>query len=121
MKNIQVAYIIDEYRLALNIGSADGVENGQRYLVYTLSDQEIHDPSTNESLGFLEIVKGTGMIENVQEHLCTLKSCTFTSRTKSISRNNRFSNILGTSEECEIENELEPFDFPEIGDYAKPI
>lgn len=69
-----VAAVLNSDRVALNIGSDHGVKLGQRYLIYELSDYEITDPTTGESLGRVEIPKGTGRIANVQKKISTLES-----------------------------------------------
>lgn len=48
--NIKVAKVNDKYTLVLNKGEKDGVEVGQRVLIYSVGD-EIADPDTTESLG----------------------------------------------------------------------
>lgn len=121
MNKIQVVYVIDPYRVALNVGAADNVSRGDKYLLYTLSDEEIIDPSSHKSLGYLEIVKGVGIVENVQDKMCTLKSCEFSSKTKKIIHGNTTFFPVPRAQESEVVQEREPFDNPEEGDYAKPV
>ena len=54
---IKVVNVIDDYKLVLNIGSDDGATEGQKYLIYEVSNEEIFDPATKESLNLL---KGLG-------------------------------------------------------------
>ena len=128
--NIKVVHISDdECQVSLNIGAADKVSKGDRFLVYALSEHEIFDPDTKESLGFLEFVKGVGEVIHVQEKLCTISS-TKRKKPKTIIRKQSpqaFSfSMLGTQstvEETVIDpnNDQAPFDNPEIGDLAKPV
>ena len=59
-----VANIINEYKIVINRGSEHNIRLEQRFLIYSLSHEEIIDPITNEPLGYLEIVKGTGKVIN---------------------------------------------------------
>jgi len=69
-----VASILSSDQVVINSGEKDGIQLGQRFLIYELSDEEIIDPATNESLGYLEIPKGTGRIASVQENMAVLES-----------------------------------------------
>lgn len=118
MNNICVVHIIDDYQLALNIGKDQGVKLDQRYQIYALSEHEIIDPLTSDSLGYLEIVKGTGKVTSVQSHMCIIESDMRTPSRKKIVRKPAFGyqqlEEYFDSDDC-------PFDDPEIGDYAKLI
>ncbi|MEG3436195.1 hypothetical protein V0288_03610 [Pannus brasiliensis CCIBt3594] len=70
----QVVKVIDDYRLVINRGESNGIAEGQRMLVYNTSEEEITDPQTGESLGYLELVRGTGTITFVQEKISILQS-----------------------------------------------
>ena len=75
MTKYKVVEIIDDgMKLVINAGAGTGIEPGQRYLVYALSDYEIMDPDTGKSLGFLELVRGTGKVTHVQEAMSTIES-----------------------------------------------
>ena len=95
-KKLKVVSLIDKYKVVINAGSNQGVKIGQRYLLYTLSNEDITDPDTNESLGFLEIVKGTGKVIHVQEKMCTIESDNYKVLPKTIKRKNSTGNIKGT-------------------------
>lgn len=118
----------DQCQVSLNIGRINGVEIGDSFLIYSLSDHEIIDPDTNEPLGFLEFVKGRGEVTHVQEKLCTVSSATYKkpSSTKTITRH-PLNSILGygnsTTEETIINGDPEqvPFNSPKIGDLAKKL
>ena len=69
-----VADVLGSDRVVINVGTTDGVKVGQRYLIYELSDKEIVDPVTEESLGKLEIPKGTGRIVHAQDRMAVLES-----------------------------------------------
>lgn len=72
--SIVVASVLSDDRVVINKGFEDGIRIGKRYLIYELTDDEIIDPVTNESLGYLEIPKGTGTIVNVQDRMAILES-----------------------------------------------
>lgn len=113
-----VVTVIDSCKLAINRGKVHGLKEGQRLLVYRLSVQEIQDPNTGESLGYLEIVKGTGRVIHLQDKICTIESDQKRSRRMATKRNAFYN--LG-EEVMETFDELIPFEDPEIGDMVKPI
>lgn len=114
-------------KLVLNVGSDDGVKENNKFLIYALSDHEIIDPDTKKSLGFLELVKGTGKVVHLQDKLCTIESISFKNPApiKTITKKpaNTLVAALGNFavEETTIKGNPEriPFDSPEEGDLAK--
>lgn len=69
-----VAAVLTTDQVVLNVGRRHGVQIGQRYLIYVLSEDEVTDPYTGESLGRVEIPKGTGKIASVQKRMAVLQS-----------------------------------------------
>lgn len=125
-KQLKVVSVINDYKVAINAGSDQGIKVGQKFLIYSLSNQEIIDPDTNESLGFLEIVKGTGKAIHVQEKMCTIESSEYKALPKTIRR--KYPKSLGYTmlpdsyeEESESERAQLPFEDPVIGDLAKRV
>lgn len=128
-----VAKVIDDYKLVINRGSENGIKEGQRMLVYCVSDEDIKDPETGESLGFLELVRGTGKIIFVQEKISIIESDNTKAEIRKIF--NRASKaepsyipqiprpIFKQAEPLEtIESKhLIPFENPQVGDQVKPI
>lgn len=121
MTQYKVVETLDNnYKLVINAGLNKHVKLDQRYLVYSLSDHEIIDPDTKQSLGYLEIVKGTGKVVHVQEKMATIESDTYkmSQPTKTI----RKSPIgFGSTEEETISKDHIAFANPEIGDFVKLI
>lgn len=116
-----VASIINEYRIVINRGNEHDIRLGQRFLVYCLSDEEIIDPITNEPLGYLEIVKGTGKVINVQERISVIESDkTEISNRKIIKKGSLYSFLGDAVEEIESPQRV-PFELVQVGDKAKPI
>jgi len=72
-RRLKVAKVLDPFTIVLNKGGRDGVKVGQRVLVYSIGE-EIFDPDTKESLGRLEVVKGTGKVSHVQPQMATVAS-----------------------------------------------
>jgi hypothetical protein len=105
--------------IVINRGTEDGVHNGQRFLLYELSAGEITDPNTGESLGRLEMPKGTGTVLHAQERMATIESDRF-KETKTIKR---MPLPLWPPEEEHIvpSQTPTPFDNPKVGDLVKPI
>lgn len=69
----KIAKILTEYRVVINRGYKDGVENGMRFVIFD-PGEEIRDPDTKEPLGNLEIVKAKVEVINVQEKLSTART-----------------------------------------------
>jgi len=122
-----VVKVIDDYKVVINRGALHKVTEGQRFLLYKLSEEEVKDPISGESLGYLEIVKGTGRIIHVQERMSTIESDKREPSERRIvkkrSPGSFFSVFSGEAEEETIvpSSRLVPFDDPIIGDKAKPI
>jgi hypothetical protein len=115
-----VAAVIDDYTLVINRGRLDGVKSGQRFLIYSLSEDEIIDPETEKSLGYLEIVKGSGKVTHLQDHIATIKTDRTKPASSRIVRRNPLI-IYGEEETITQPEEPEPFENARIGDKAKPI
>lgn len=74
----KVVHIVDEYKLVINKGESDGIEVGDIFNIFSLEDY-IYDPDTGESLGRLEIVKGTARAIHVQNRITTIESIDYES------------------------------------------
>lgn len=143
-KNIEqnifkVAKVINDYELVINVGSNKGLIEGSRFIVYSLGN-EIFDPDTHESLGKLEIIKGTGKVTHVQEKMAIIKTIgtinpkiakktiketpyynyfnDYCNDALRVFRNNI--NIAKTITE-EPSPSLKPFNNPQVGDFVKYI
>lgn len=119
----RVAKIQNETTVVINRGADDGVKPGTRFLIYAVGE-EVLDPETGESLGRLEIVKGTGRATHVQPKLATVESdMSEPGERRVVKRNNPLFGALGMSETETIvpATDLKEFVEPETGDYAKPI
>lgn len=51
--------------MALNVGSNDGVKEGDIFSVYELGEKDLIDPFTKENLWILEIPRGSGHVRFV--------------------------------------------------------
>lgn len=118
---IKVVNVIDDYKLVLNIGSNDGAKEGQKYLIYEVGTEEIFDPDTNESLGFLELVKGTGIITHVQPKMSTIESCIYDKSSSKTVRRNPISVLSDYVETVDSNQTQRPFENPRINDLAKRV
>jgi hypothetical protein len=131
-----VIKVIDAYRVVINKGSRDGINIGQRFQIYAETDELLQDPVTLESLGNLEISRGTGKVIYVQEKWATIGSDRTRAPNKKIvtrTRNNPTALGVGgisgyfASTPVEVEETIEtpgeqvPFDHPSDGDKVKPI
>ena len=69
----KVARILDDQTLVLNIGRAQGVEQGMVFCIYT-PVEDVTDPDTGESLGAWEAVKGYVQATHPQERLTVCRA-----------------------------------------------
>lgn len=124
-----VVKVIDEYTVVINKGSDHNVSKEDQFLVYYIDPEELTDPETGESLGNLEVVRGTGSVIHVQPKLSTIKSNRSIRRGRIIRRTKSnlslglLSQLASPERETveEPENEAIPFDDPTVGDKVKPI
>jgi len=122
-----IVKVIDDFKVVINRGTLHKIRKGQQFLLYKLSEEEIKDPASGESLGYLEITKGTGKIIHVQERISTIESNKREPSERRIVRKKSmspfFSSFTGEEEEETIvpSGRLVPFDDPIVGDKAKPI
>jgi hypothetical protein len=111
----KVAKVIDQYKLVINKGSIDGIRESQRMLVYYIDNEEIKDPDTGKSLGYLEFVRGTGKIIFVKEEYSILESDSIYPKYFPPSP------LFSFSSDILKAGTLKPFDKPQVGDLVKPI
>lgn len=78
IKNGKVVEVLDEFRVVVNRGAADGVRSGDRFLIFELGP-EIKDPESGETLGKLEVVRGTARVVHLQDKMATIQSDDFES------------------------------------------
>lgn len=116
-----VAKVSDEYTLVINRGSEHGVTKGDHFLVYYVDPEVLTDPETGESLGNLEIIRGTGTATHVQPRMTTIKSNRVVSRGRIIRRQAGILASLSGEVVEEPEKEAMPFDDPNVGDKVKPV
>lgn len=92
-EEFKVVYLIDEENIVINAGSNKNVKEGDRFLIYGLSD-EVFDIDNNESLGKLELVRGEGVVVHVQEKMSIVRSNTY-EKEDSVTEIRSFPNLLG--------------------------
>jgi len=116
---IKVAEVIDRYKLVINKGLNAGIKKEQRFLVYIIGD-EIFDPDTKESLGNLDIIRGTGRVVHLQDSMATIESDMIRHIHRSIRDGFSTFKYMG-GEETIYETEKIPFENPSKGDLVKPV
>ncbi len=119
-----VVKIIDAYTVVINRGTLHNIKEGQRFLIFQEDEQETTDPITGESLGHLEIIKGTGKVLHVQEKIATIKSDVkmTTSQRKIVRKRSSIFTLPEQEEELIMPSEtLASFENVQIKDKAKPI
>ncbi|QGZ92043.1 hypothetical protein [Microcystis aeruginosa] len=115
----KVVKVIDNYKLVMNRGEQNGIREGQRMMVYHISNEDIKDPNTGESLGFLELVKGTGRVIFVQDKISIIETDQKKTYRKRIE--NPSLGLRSYKSEVVESDELKPFENPQIGDSVRPI
>ena len=115
----KVVTVINNTRIAINRGSEHKIRLNQRVLVYRLSNEEIKDPDTGESLGYLEIYKGTGKVISIQEKMSIIESDRYETRT--VKNTQTMFQGIPIGQPTYDYKDLLSFEDPEIGDLVKPI
>lgn len=115
----RVALVLDDFTLVITKGADAGLKLGQRVQVYAVG-MEIRDPETRESLGMVEIVRGTGRIRHLQEKIATVTSDMREAPTRRIhERPSLIATYLDPKiEEIEPGRQL-PFESPAAGDFVR--
>ncbi len=72
----KVARILSEKEVVLNVGLADGVKEGDVFVIFS-EGERIIDPETGEDLGPLENVKGRVTVSHVMEKMSRAKTSTY--------------------------------------------
>lgn len=117
----KVVSVLNDEKVVINRGVDHSVRKGQRFIIYA-SGGEIVDPDTGENLGTLEILKGEGEVEHVQQRMSTLVSCKFEAQEEVIEPiSGSFSYIIGHGKRKRTNKLPLPFESPQVGDYAKPV
>lgn len=103
----------DIFGIVINKGKRDGIEIGDSFSVYELGE-EMFDPATKERLGRLELSKGRGTVDSIQEKMSVLLSSKKTRRLSNA--------LLRTTLTIGGHWITVPaaFDRPEVGDFVKP-
>lgn len=119
----KVARVLNTTDLALNKGSAAGVEVGMRFAILSDKGENITDPDTNEVLDSVDIAKTLVKIVSVTEKLAVGRTFRSTENTRSISsmfamtESQRHETLR--TDERRLQQELDPKDsFIKIGDAA---
>jgi hypothetical protein len=119
-----VVKVIDEYTVVINRGADHGITKGDAFLIYFIEPEELIDPDTGDSLGQLEIIRGTASATHVQAKMATIKSNRFLMRGKVVRKHTgAFAALSGLGNEVieAPEKEDVPFDDVELNDKVKPI
>lgn len=75
MKKPQIAKIINSKKLVINVGSDDGITEGEEFeIIDKVSDSDVKDPATGESLGNLTTSKGKVIVTRVFPRMSIVES-----------------------------------------------
>lgn len=141
-KELKIIKIIDDNTIIGKGGTDEGITKGSKFLIIGKNDgEEIIDPDTNESLGFLGLEKGTVIAKQVEEHFTVYKSRYIKEKNKygdlakrsSILTSSALQGFIDTNEKIPAHYERLNVDLNDvtgsssgestikIGDYLKPI
>ena len=98
--------------MVINRGSVDGVNDGDRFVIYG-EGSEMIDPETKQSLGVLELYRGTAFAVHIQAQMATLESDMY--EEVSVQRN-----IIASLDSTVTKRQVS-FSDVDIGDKARPI
>lgn len=72
-EKFKVAKILDEYNLVINGGTEHNVSVGDKFQILDKTGSAVEDPDTNEIIGYLDLIKATVEVIEVQEKMsiCT--------------------------------------------------
>lgn len=74
-KEMKIAKIISTKQIVVNAGSNDGLKVGDKLeIIDKFGDEPIVDPDTGESLGTLDLIKGTVIVSKVYPHMAIADS-----------------------------------------------
>ena len=135
----RVAHVVTPYKIIINKGSSNRIRRGDTFIIYELSDEDITDPETGESLGKFELVRGYGKVTHVESNKATIESNERSSSTKILKRQQAPSRAQGVLEQIysfypslytmppsqeeliEEQGEILSFDNVQVGDFVRPI
>lgn len=70
----KIVKIIDEYTVVINAGSNSNVQVGDEFQILDKQSSEVIDPDTDEVIGYLDLIKATVKVSEVQEKMCICTS-----------------------------------------------
>lgn len=122
----EVVAVLSASKIVINRGTEHNVEAEDQFVLYEMSDEEILEPSTGESLGKLEIPKGTGEVIHVQEKMAVIESDREKPPARKIVRRNNTLFAAASGQAAEEEEYVPsdkrvPFTNPKVGDLVKPV
>ncbi len=115
-----VVYVKNPREVVLNRGQKQGAKTGDKFLVFGIGE-DLTDPTTGESLGRLELVRGRGQVTHVQESMVTVRCIEVRSSVRKRILSPTISMLTGTTTEIDQSAEELPFDDVQKGDYARQI
>ncbi|MGO2138339.1 MULTISPECIES: hypothetical protein [Leuconostoc] len=67
--NIKIVKIISDHEFIISAGQKQDVSKGDKFIIFDRHGEEILDPDSGESLGYLDVNKGTIIVRNVFENM----------------------------------------------------
>lgn len=73
-KQFKIAKILDEYNIVINAGTNHGVAIGDEFQILDVTSNPVEDPDTKEIIGYLNLIKASVIVIDVQEKMCICTS-----------------------------------------------
>lgn len=129
----QVVKILDEYTLIINAGAKHNIKSTDEFQILDNEGSEVVDPETHDIIGYLDLIKATVEVSELQDKMCICTSkqrARFGSKTlESINAVNAFSSKIIHAEQeklnvdlSQVTGGLRKSDSPiQIGDDARLV
>lgn len=73
-KQLKIVKILDEYNVVINGGTRDNVSINDKFQILDKKGSLVIDPDTGEEIGYLDLIKATVTVTEVQEKMCICTS-----------------------------------------------
>lgn len=109
-----------QFKLLINVGKEDGIQIGQRVLIFALGPN-LTDPKTGRNLGCFEVVRGEGKVRSMQTRMAVVESTETRSELRPKKVNALNALAMAVQAEHEWVHVPAPFKNPSLGDQVRLI
>src|SRR5690625_5664592 len=72
--NFKVVKILDEYTLIINAGAIHNIKSKDEFQILDKEGSEVVDPETRDVSGYLDLIKATVEVSELQDKMCICTS-----------------------------------------------